>query len=231
MPRLAAGAIEEAVGLLVAGELLLGRVPLQRPLQLVGDDAQVAHGHGVDGQLDVAERLLAGLDAMDEVAVDAALALVGRHGLRRPLLARRADDLQVAHAGVVVVQQHAVGIAVGQVLAVLVVVIDDFHGLQFPDVDGERGPAEMVRAPVGHAAAGIVAVGSPATAAGAEVAVAARHGCRAPRAPGRATCPSPCPSGTGSAGRLHGCESGPTLTLIDLIVPSSPPQHWLTIFR
>ena len=37
------------------------------------------------------------------------------------------------------------------------------------------------------------------------------------------------PGGTGSAGRLHGCESGPTLTLIDLIVPSSPPQHLLTI--
>ena len=75
----------------------------------VGDDAQVAHGHGVDGQFDVAERLLAGLDAFEEVAVDAALALVGRHGLRRPLLARRAYDLQVAHAGVVVVEQQPVG--------------------------------------------------------------------------------------------------------------------------
>ena len=70
----------------------------------------------------------------------------------------------------VVVQEQSVGIAVGEELALLVVGVDDFHGLQLPDVDGEGGPAEMVRAPVGHAAAGIVAPGAPARAVDGEAA-------------------------------------------------------------
>ena len=53
--------------------------------------------------------------------------------------------------------------------------VDDLFGLQFADVDSERGAAEVVRPPVGHAAAGIVAERSPTAAVGAEVAVATRR--------------------------------------------------------
>src|SRR5262249_34631942 len=91
-PRLALRAVEPAGGLGVADDLLPGRVPFERPLQPVGDVAEVADGAGPVGDLDVAEAPLARLDAVDEVAEDAAPALVGRHvggarRLRRPRLA------------------------------------------------------------------------------------------------------------------------------------------------
>jgi hypothetical protein len=62
----------------------------------------VAHRDGVDRQLDIAEWLFARLDAVNEVAVNAALALVGRHRLGIALLARELD-LQVAGVRLVVV--------------------------------------------------------------------------------------------------------------------------------
>ena len=55
LPRLATRPIGQAIGFQVAGEFLLGRVPLQRPLQLIGDVAQVAEHGRVDGQFDVAD--------------------------------------------------------------------------------------------------------------------------------------------------------------------------------
>ena len=73
-PRFALGPVEPAVGLGVADDLLGDGVPLQRPLQPVGDVAQVADGRGAVGDLDVAERQLAGLDAVEEVAEDPSLA-------------------------------------------------------------------------------------------------------------------------------------------------------------
>ena len=77
-PRFAAGAVDQAVGLFVAGELQSLGVPFERSLQLVSDEPQVGHGHRVDGELDVAERPLPRLDAFEEIAVDAAGALVVR---------------------------------------------------------------------------------------------------------------------------------------------------------
>ena len=53
------------------------------------------------------------------------------------------------------VQQQSVRVAVGQELAGPVVAIDDFHGLKLPDVRRERGAAELVGPPVGHAAAAV----------------------------------------------------------------------------
>ncbi len=76
LPRLAAGPIDHSIGLGVAREFLLGRVPFQRASQLVGDIAQVADDGRVDGQFDVAERLFARLHALDEVAIDAPFAPV-----------------------------------------------------------------------------------------------------------------------------------------------------------
>ena len=96
LPRLAASAVEVAIGLLVAGEFLFGRVPLQRTFQLVGNLAQVAHDRGVHRQLDIAERLLTSLHAFDEVAVNAAVPLVAWHRFRVAFLARRAFDPKVA---------------------------------------------------------------------------------------------------------------------------------------
>jgi hypothetical protein len=47
-PRLAAGAVDQAIRLFVANELLRGGVPLERTLELVRDDGDVDRGHRVD---------------------------------------------------------------------------------------------------------------------------------------------------------------------------------------
>ena len=65
---------------------------MQGPAQPRGDIAQVADGCRAMAVFDVTERLLASLHAVDEVAVDAAGALVPGHFLRLSLLARRALD-------------------------------------------------------------------------------------------------------------------------------------------
>ena len=67
LPRFTASAIAQAIRFGVAWELLLGRIPFHRSPQLVSNVAQVADDGRVDGQFDIAERLFARFDAMDEV--------------------------------------------------------------------------------------------------------------------------------------------------------------------
>ena len=52
-------------------------------------------------------------------------------------------------------------------------VVDGGLGLEFAEIGREDRAAEMVRTPVGEAAAGVVDVAPPAVAAGPEIAVAA----------------------------------------------------------
>src|SRR3990170_1199861 len=75
-PRLAFRPVEPPVGLRIADDLLFVRIPLQRPVEPVGDVSQVAHGRGPAGDLDIPERQLPRAHAMDEIAKDAAVALV-----------------------------------------------------------------------------------------------------------------------------------------------------------
>lgn len=72
-------AIKKAVGLRVTGELLRRGVPVQGPLETVGNADHVRPGHCVDSQFDIAEGAFPGLHGFDEVAVDAPGALVDGH--------------------------------------------------------------------------------------------------------------------------------------------------------
>ena len=133
-----------------------------------------ADGDGVRGQFDVAERLLAGLDALDEVAVDAARRPCSSAPASAP--ASRPACLRLGgcpcrdgcDTGGCRWDSERSGTPCR-----LVVVIDDFLGLQLAAVDGEHRAAEVVRAPVGHAAAGIIGERPPAGAVDVEAAAAA----------------------------------------------------------
>ena len=120
-------------------------------------------------------------------------------------------------AGMVVIQEDAVGVAVAHVLLAFFVVVGDFLGLQLAAVDGEDRAAEVVCAPVGHAAAGIIGERTPTGAVDGEAAAATIGMIRGP---GRRAEPHvpvhACREPAGRPGSTA-CESGPTLTLIDLI--------------
>ncbi len=154
-PGLSSGHVDKAVGFAVVNKPLFFRVPFERTFQFVGREEQVTHCRGMDGVFDVTERSLACLDTVNEVPVDAAGSRVTGHRFGGTFFIR-ADDMHVASAWVIVMNQLAVWIAAGGKLLAAFVMEDDFLGLQFPDVNGECGAAEMMGAPVGHAAAGVI---------------------------------------------------------------------------
>src|SRR5262245_30812506 len=114
LPRLAAGPVAQAIGLFIAREFLPGRVPFQRPLERVGDVAQVTDCRAVDRQLDIAERLFARLDTVNEVAVDPPFSLITGDWLGRQRIVRRPFDRQILGLRAVVVQKHPVRKTVAQ---------------------------------------------------------------------------------------------------------------------
>lgn len=69
LPGGAIGAVQPGVGLVIAHELLVGRIPFQGAFMPEGQVAEVAHRYGTAADLDVADRLFAGTNALDPVLV------------------------------------------------------------------------------------------------------------------------------------------------------------------
>src|SRR5262249_19746626 len=124
LPRRPHGTAEPAVGLVVADELLLLRVPPQLLAAAQRDDAEVTDGHRAVADLDVADRLLAAADAVEKVA-HVVGGVVQPHGvggqrlLEQPGVAGL-DDVAVDEDPLVPLadEEHAVVVALA-VLAVL----------------------------------------------------------------------------------------------------------------
>src|SRR5262249_29627890 len=137
LPGIPLRAVEPAAGLGIAEELFLDRIPLERAIEPVGDVAQVGDGRPAVAELDVAEGALAGTHAVEEVADEAALALVVRdvdvRGLLLGLaaaggdLAARALEGEDAAPAALVVDPHAVLEDVGEARMLLPVRRDHLH--------------------------------------------------------------------------------------------------------
>ena len=131
----------------------------------------MAHSCGVDREFDITEWPPARLDAVDEVPVDTTGSGVPGYRLRRAFLIRT-FDVQVASTRVIMVKKLAVRIAAGSELSAVFVVEDDFFRLQFPDINGKSRAAEMMGAPIGHAAAGVIPERPPGSSVDAVTAAA-----------------------------------------------------------
>ena len=152
----------------------------------------MAHGRGVDREFDVTERPLARLDAVDEVTVDTAGSGVTGDRLRRTFFIRP-FHIQIAATREIVVKQLTVRIAASRELLSVFVMEDDFLGLQFPDINGESRTTEVMGAPVGHAATGIILKRPPACSVDVVTAAASVGMVRRPW--GRAEPPIPVEAG------------------------------------
>src|SRR5512133_438876 len=135
----------------------------------------MAQAHGVDGKLDVAERLFTATNASKEIADDATCAFIGGDRLGGARYGFVAFHLHVGLARLAMGDLHPVGVNKFEVGALVSLsrMVNDLLRLQLADVHGEGRAAEMVRAPVGNFTARIVPVGTPGVFHRAEVSVAA----------------------------------------------------------
>ena len=143
----------------------------------VGEVAQVADGHGTAADLHIADRPLAAAHAIQEV-LGVVVALVEADGVVAQRffaqgcgggleLAAVHQDLALGadeqHAAAVAVDHlHAVGVEVAHAAGGFGVLgRDDLHRAALVHAQAPLGDVEVVRAPVGHHAAGVFAVVAP----------------------------------------------------------------------
>ena len=157
------------------------RVPFQRLVQPVGNAAKLADRDGTRADFDIGGGTAARADAVEPVA-DMAAAIwqlkVARHGGRideqvggiaaDPVAADadfavRSDECDAVTTAfkTTVFDADSVGIPVSQCLATIMARRADSDGTALVGVHGPLDDIEMMGAPVGQDAAGIVAIGTP----------------------------------------------------------------------
>lgn len=156
-------------------------IPFERLVQPVGDAAELADRDGTRADFDIGGGTAARADAVEPVA-DMAAAVrqleVARHGGRideqvggiaaDPVAADadfavRSDECDAVSVAfeAAVLDAHAVGIPISQCLAAIMARRADSDGTALVGIHGPLDDVEMMGAPVGQDAAGIITVGAP----------------------------------------------------------------------